>query len=110
MVDARGTELADRVRALLGEEPGLEEKSMFGSRAFLLHGRILVGARKGGLLLVHVSDEQAAVLVLRPGAARAVMGSRTMKSGWLDVASDALADDDELMFWLDVAREDNSGR
>jgi TfoX/Sxy family transcriptional regulator of competence genes len=109
-VDIAGLALADRVRALLGAEPGCEEKSMFGSRAFLLHGRILVGARKGGVLLVHASDEQAATLLMQTGASRAVMGSRTMKSGWLDVAADALVDDAQLMFWLDVAREDNADR
>ena len=110
MVDARSTELADRIRALLGAQAGLEEKDMFGSRAFLLDGRILVGSRKGGMLLIHVSDEQAATLLLRPGASRAVMGSRTMKSGWLDVAAEVLDDDGELMFWLDVAREEATSR
>ena len=78
---------------------------MFGTRAFLDEGRILVGARKNGVLLVRVDDENGAAMLTLPGVSRAVMGSRTMSSGWLDVASSAITDDAALMMWLDVARE-----
>lgn len=47
-MDAAGEELADRVRALLTLDEDVEEKRMFGTRAFLLDGHILVGARAGG--------------------------------------------------------------
>lgn len=105
-MDDAGEELADRIRALVGVGPALEEKRMFGSRAFLMNGRILVGARKGGTLLVRVSEERGAALMVRPGVTRAVMGAKTMSPSWLDVEPSAVADDAELMFWLDVARED----
>lgn len=105
-MDAAGEELADRVRALLGADPEIEERRMFGSRAFLVDGRILVGARSGGVLLVRVCEEHGAALMMRPGVSRAVMGAKTMSSSWLDVASSAVADDADLMFWLDAARED----
>jgi hypothetical protein len=105
-MDAAGEELADRVRALLRVDPALEEKRMFGTRAFLLDGRILVGARKGGVLLVRVEAEHGAALMVRPGVAPAVMGSKTMSPNWLDVSAAAVADDGELMFWIDAARED----
>ncbi|GAT73462.1 TfoX/Sxy family protein [Microbacterium hydrocarbonoxydans] len=105
-MDAAGEELADRVRALLSDDSGLEERRMFGTRAFLLDGKILVGARKGGVLLVRVTEEHGASLLVRPGAAVAVMGARTMGPSWLDVSPTTLQDDDELMFWLDAARED----
>jgi len=106
-MDAAGIELADRVRALLSGDPTLEEKRMFGTRAFMLNGRILVGARGGGALLVRLSDEQGAALLSRPGARLAVMGARTMGPSWLDIDAEVL-DDDELVFWLDAAREDNA--
>lgn len=123
-MDASGEELADRVRALLtvrgsggdrGVDQGandgrIEEKRMFGTRAFLLSGHILVCARKDGVLLVRVREETGAALVTRPGVAIAVMGPRTMGAGWLDVSPDVIGDDDELMFWLDVAREEAAGR
>ncbi|MDF2507786.1 MAG: hypothetical protein K0Q52_1645 [Microbacterium sp.] len=103
-MDAAGNELADRIRALLSADVEIEERRMFGTRAFLDDGHILVGARPGGLLLVRVDDENGAALVTRSGVARAVMGSRPMSSGWLDVAPEAIEEDDDLMFWLDVAR------
>lgn len=106
-MDAAGLELADRVRALLADEPTLEEKRMFGTRAFLVNGRILVGARGGGTLLVRLSDEHGAALVGEPGARLAVMGARTMGPSWLDVDA-AVLDDETLSDWIDAAREDNA--
>ncbi|KJQ54933.1 TfoX/Sxy family protein [Microbacterium sp. SA39] len=106
-MDAAGEELADRVRALLGTGADLEEKRMFGTRAFLVDGRILVGARKNGVLLVRVDEETGAALLTQPGVEVAVMGAKTMGNSWLDVSPEVLADDDTLMFWLDAAREVN---
>ncbi|WP_334151986.1 TfoX/Sxy family protein [Microbacterium sp.] len=106
-MDASGEELADRVRALLGVGDDVEEKRMFGTRAFLIDGHILVGARAGGVLLVRVVDENGAALVTRPGVTTAVMGPRTMGTGWLDVSPEAIADEELLMAWLDIAREDS---
>lgn len=105
-MDAAREELADRVRALLALVPELEERRMFGTRAFLVAGRILVGARTGGVLLVRVTEETGAALATRPGVAVAVMGTKSMGTGWLDVSPTELVDDGQLMFWLDVALED----
>jgi len=105
-MDAKGEELADRIRALVGTEQSVEEKRMFGTRAFLAHGRILVGAREGGTLLVRVSAEHGAELMLRPGVSPAVMGAKTMSPSWLDVDPSVIDRDDDLMFWIDAARED----
>ncbi len=101
--------MSDRVRALLVDDPTLTEKSMFGSRAFLLGERILVAVFSGADLLVRVDAEQDDVLLLEPGAARAEMGAkkRTMGPGWLLIDHDSLADDERLLFWIDVAREYN---
>ncbi|ALX67144.1 hypothetical protein AB663_002862 [Microbacterium sp. XT11] len=109
-MDAAGEELADRIKALLGADPAVEERRMFGSRTFLVDGRILVGARAGGVLLVRVAEEQGAALSVRSGVSPAAMGARTMSARWLDVAPAVIADDQALMFWLDVAREHDDGR
>ena len=106
MADAAVIELADRIRALLGGDGEIEERAMFGSRAFLSGGRILVGARAGGTLLVRVASERAAVLLTEHGVSRAVMGARTMSDNWLDVAAEVVADDAALMEWIDISRED----
>ncbi|GEK86835.1 TfoX/Sxy family protein [Microbacterium aerolatum] len=108
-MDDAVTELADRVRALLMAEPGLEEKRMFGTRAFLLDGRILVGARKEGVLLVRVTEEKGATLLTEPGVSVAVMGAKSMGPSWLDVAATAIESDDALMFWVDAARDSAAG-
>ena len=104
-MDAASTELTDRVRALLMSEPGLEEKRMFGTRAFLLGGRILVGTRKQGTLLVRVSEERGSELLTEPGVSVAVMGTKSMGPSWLDVAPTVLESDEQLMFWIDAARD-----
>lgn len=108
-MDTALMELADRIRALLENVPAIEERGMFGSRVFLVGGRILVGARRGGVLLVRVDVAHGTVLLDRPGVSPAVMGARTMSANWLDVAAEVVADDEGLMFWLDVAREDAAG-
>lgn len=69
-MDAAGDELADRIRALLSADVEIEERRMFGTRAFLDDGHILLGARPGGVLLVRVDDESGATLLTRPGVAR----------------------------------------
>ncbi|MGX1585986.1 TfoX/Sxy family protein [Microbacterium sp. NPDC055502] len=104
-MDDAGNDLADRIRALSSADDAIEERRMFGTKAFLDGGRILVGARTGGVLLVRVDDENGAAMLTEAGVSRAVMGSRTMSSGWLDVAPSAIEDDAALMLWLDVARE-----
>ena len=51
-------ELADRIRALIGDRAGLTEQKMFGGLAFLIGGNMAVSASgQGGLLL---GDEQLA--------------------------------------------------
>ena len=104
-MDAAATELADRVRALLMAESGLEEKRMFGTRAFLLDGRILVGTRKEGVLLVRVIEERGTELLTEPGVSVATMGAKTMGPSWLDIEPAVIETDGALMFWIDAARE-----
>ncbi|TQJ32403.1 TfoX/Sxy family protein [Microbacterium sp. SLBN-146] len=99
--------LADRVRALLSDEADLTEKAMFGSRAFLLDDRIAVAVFSAPALLVRVDAEDAASLALEPGASPAVMGPqrREMGPGWLLIDSDHLTSDEQLLFWVDAARD-----
>jgi TfoX/Sxy family transcriptional regulator of competence genes len=99
--------LADRVRALLSDEADLTEKAMFGSRAFLLEDRITVAVFSAPALLVRVDADDAATLLLEPGASAAVMGPqrREMGPGWLLIDSEHLANDEQLLFWVDTARD-----
>ena len=48
---AYDTELADRIRFLIGTGPGLTEKKMIGGLAFLIDGNMAISASgKGGAL------------------------------------------------------------
>lgn len=78
---------------------------MFGTRAFLLNGRILVGVRKAGFLLVRVTEERGRALLTEPGVSVAQMGAKSMGPSWLDVEPTSIEDDESLMFWVDAARE-----
>ncbi|MET0297814.1 MAG: TfoX/Sxy family protein [Microbacterium sp.] len=108
MNEAQGA-MVDRVRALLVDDPTLDEKSMFGSRAFLLNDRIAVAVFRDADLLIRVDVEQETTLMLEPGAGRAMMGAkkRDMGPGWMLVDHGSLADDDRLLFWVDAARDHN---
>ncbi|MDX6502141.1 MAG: hypothetical protein QOG23_5401, partial [Blastocatellia bacterium] len=45
-------ELANRIRELLAQQRGVDEKSMFGGLAFLIGGHLAVAASgKGGLMV-----------------------------------------------------------
>lgn len=104
--------MADRVRALLADEPGVTEKAMFGSRAFLLDEKIVVAVFSSAELLVRVGDEDGPTLALEPGASPAAMGPRRreMGPGWLTVDPAHLEDDGSLLAWIDAARDFHRSR
>lgn len=93
-------DLADRVRALLGDEPEVTEKRMFGGLAFLVAGRMAVAAGSEGGLLLRVDPDQAETLLADPHASPQVMRGRPM-TGWLHVQVDAEMTDDDLRRWVD---------
>ena len=93
-------ELADRIRALIGSEPGLTEKKMFGGLAFLVDGNMAVGASGQGGLLVRVDPEESDGLVAGTPAYPMEMRGRQM-AGWLRVDSDDVRDDGDLAAWVE---------
>jgi hypothetical protein len=52
---------------VLGDQPGLAEKKIFGGLAFLVHGNTACGGR-GDDLIVRVTAEEAAAALGEPGA------------------------------------------
>jgi TfoX/Sxy family transcriptional regulator of competence genes len=103
------TALVDRLRALLVDEPVQREVSMFGGRSFMVNDKMIVSALKGGGLLVRVAADRHEELLGRPGAEQTEMGpGRDMGPGWIEVEADALAADDALASWVDVALEHNT--
>jgi TfoX/Sxy family transcriptional regulator of competence genes len=92
-------ELAHRVRAALGPEPGLTEKRMFGGLAFLVEGHMAVAASGQGGLMVRVDPAASEELVDHVLVERVVMRGREM-DGWLRVAAAAVDADDALQEWV----------
>ena len=93
-------DLAARIRAVLGAEPDLTEKRMFGGLAFLIGGRLAVVARGGGGLMVRVDPAQSVELTGLAGVERMVMRGRPM-DGWLDIGTDQVSADSALRSWVE---------
>lgn len=93
--------LAERIRGLIGPDPELTEKKMFGGLAFLIRGHMAISASGQGGVLVHVDPERSAELTASTAATVAVMQGREMP-GWLRVAAEAVATDDDLSPWVET--------
>ena len=62
-------ELANRIRWLIGADPELTERKMFGGLAFLIRGHMAITASREGGVLLHVDPARAVELVATTGAA-----------------------------------------
>lgn len=100
----RMDELADRVRAIVGLDPRIVEKTMFGGLTFLLNGHILFACRKDGSALLSVGKDNQDAALARPGATAMEHQGRVMR-GFIFVDPDALAEDDDLEAWVIFARD-----
>lgn len=97
--------LVDRILTALPAGSVVREVAMFGGRAVMLDGSMLVSVGRDGDLLVRIDPAERESLLARRGAGPASMGGagRPMGARWLTVAPDGLGTDDELAGWLEVA-------
>ena len=93
-------ELAERIRALVGGEPAIAEKAMFGGLAFLVDGNMAVAASGQGGLLVRVDPAETDVLIAAPGVQLFEMGGRSMR-GWVSVDDQQLQTTEALARWVE---------
>jgi TfoX/Sxy family transcriptional regulator of competence genes len=91
--------LATRLGELIGAEPGLAEKKMFGGLAMLLHGNMAVGVH-GESPIVRTDPAEQEQLVAEPGARVFDLTGRPMK-GWLVVDPAGCAEDEDLRRWVE---------
>lgn len=96
------TELLERMRFAMADLPGVTERAMFGGVALMLDGHMVVGAMKGGGMMVRLSTEEAESAVTEPHAREMDMTGRRMR-GWVIVEDDGLASDADLQAWVDRA-------
>jgi hypothetical protein len=96
---AYDSELANRLRELIGSEAGLTEQKMFGGLAFLIGGNMAVAASGQGGILVRVDPAQSDELVATTTARPMEMRGRQMQ-GWLRVDADDVRTGRELSKWV----------
>ncbi len=94
-------ELAGRIRQLIGPDPELTEKKMFGGLAFLIRGNMAIAASSEGGAMVRVDPGQSDALVATTKATLMNMRGRDMP-GWLRISSDDLRSDDEIGPWVEI--------
>lgn len=91
--------IADDIRARLAGRSGVTEREMFGGIAFMIGGNMAVGV-SGDELMVRVGKDAHAGAEARPGARTFDMSGRPMR-GWILVAPEGFATDEEFSAWVD---------
>ena len=92
-------DLANRLRELVGAEPGLAEKRMFGGLAFLINGNMAVSVSGRGGLLLRVDPDETDALLGKPHAQPFEMRGRVMH-GWMRVEPEGLKTKRQLERWV----------
>ena len=90
--------LAQRIREVLGEQPGLVEKKMFGGIGFMVRGNMACGVHRDALI-VRVGPEGHEEAMARPHTKPFDITGRPMK-GWVMVTSDGYEIDKALEDWI----------
>jgi len=91
--------LAQRVRKVLSEAPGYEEKKMFGGIGFLLHGNMACGVIREDLI-VRVGEDNYTDALLKPDVELFDITGKAM-TGWVIVKEPGCKDDNSLKAWVD---------
>lgn len=97
---AYDTDLADRVRALIAGERGVDEKPMFGGLAFLIGGNMSVCVSGRGGLMVRVPPEETEQLLRLDDVEPTIMAGRETR-GCVRVGNDGVRTAPALRSWVD---------
>jgi TfoX/Sxy family transcriptional regulator of competence genes len=92
-------DLANRIRELMADTPGVTEQKMFGGLAFLIGGNMSVAASGQGGLMLRVDPDETESLLKKPHARRFEMRGRAM-DGWLRVDADGVRTKRQLEPWV----------
>lgn len=90
--------LAERIREVLGDNPKIQEKKMFGGLAFMLNGNMACGLIKEDLM-VRVGPKNYEEVLSKPHARKMEFTGRPMK-GFITVDAEGLEDDKMLKTWI----------
>jgi TfoX/Sxy family transcriptional regulator of competence genes len=92
-------DLANRIREVIGGEPDITERRMFGGLAFLAGGNMSVSASGQGGLMVRVDPERGEELLGKPHVRPFEMRGRSM-AGWLRVDPEGVRTKRQLEPWV----------
>ena len=90
--------LAQRVMEVLGEQPGLVDKKMFGGVGYMLYGNMACGVNQD-VLIVRVGPEGYQEALAQPHVKPFDMTGRPMK-GWVVVSAEGCQSDQALEAWV----------
>ena len=89
--------VAQRVRELISDQPGYEEKKMFGGIGFLIHGNMACGVLRKDLI-IRVGAEKYTDSLLQPHVELFDITGRAMM-GWVIVKEPGYRDEQDLQDW-----------
>lgn len=89
--------LADRIRDLLADHPGVTERKMFGGLAFMVNGNMACGPN-GDVLIVRVGPNVYEQSLTEPEASEMKFTGRPM-TGFIEIDGSEL-EDDLLARWV----------
>ncbi len=92
-------DLANRIRELVLNQPGVTEQKMFGGLAFLINGNMSVSASGQSGLLLRVDPAETDGLLSKPHAHPFEMRGRVMR-GWLRVDAEGVRTKRQLERWV----------
>jgi len=91
--------LAQRIRDLIGGEPAVVEKRMFGGLAFLVGGNMAVAVSGQGGILARVDPAESDRLVGTTNACPMEMRGRELR-GWLRLDAEHVRTKPQLAKWV----------
>jgi TfoX N-terminal domain len=89
------------IRDALARRMYVEEKKMFGSVGFLLHGNMLIGVWKNSLI-ARLGPDEGDEALWEPHVKEFDITGRPMK-GWVLVEPEGVEDDEQLKGWIQRA-------
>jgi hypothetical protein len=92
-------DLANRIRVVLSQRRGVEERPMFGGLAFLIGGHMAVAASGKGGLMVRVAPDDTENLLKRAHVSPMVMAGRETR-GWVRVDASGVKTQRQLTSWI----------
>jgi TfoX/Sxy family transcriptional regulator of competence genes len=94
--------LAQRVREMIGQRPGVTERKMFGGLGFMLGGNMAVAVMSTGGLIVRIDPDDMEAAFAEPGAGPFGREGAKPMTGFVQVDVEAIEEDADLARWIDT--------